>query len=137
FLRTGEDPVPLGIGRLERDEDREVATERLATFSRRTAWRTEAGSIPAPGELIGAPASPEVEGARLLLWALLNPMLLRDRGFEPAPARRQPALTATTMGLRLLQRGDETGTEYRLWVGGDRDWKTLIPRVTREETARR
>lgn len=137
FLRTGEDPVPLGIGRLETREEQEAATGRLAKFARRTAWRTENGSPPAPGELIGAPASSELEGARLLLWALLNPMLLRDRGFEPASSRRQPALTATTMGLRLLQRGDDSGTEYRLWVGGDRVWKNLIPRVTREETSRR
>ena len=64
-------------------------------------------------------------------------MLLRDRGFDPAPSRRQPALTSTTMGLRLLHRGDDSGTEYRLWVGGDREWKNLIPRVTREETAQR
>ena len=78
-----------------------------------------------------------MEGARLLLWAVLNPMLLRDRGFDLAPARRQPALTATTMGLRLLHRGDETGTTYRLWVGGERDWTHLIPKVTREATADR
>ncbi|GAA4530536.1 hypothetical protein GCM10023160_31660 [Brachybacterium paraconglomeratum] len=135
FQRTGEMPIPLGIGRLETEEERAAATERLAMFSRRT-WRTEAERPPASGELIGAPASPELEGARLLLWALFNPMLLRDRGFEPAPAKRQPALTATSMGLRLLQRGDDSGAEYRLWVGGDRDWKNLIPRVTREETAR-
>jgi hypothetical protein len=137
FLRTGSEPVPLGLGRLESVEDKEAAEQRLAQFSRRSTWRTEPGSPPAPGELIGTPASPELEGARLLLWALFNPMLLRDRGFEPAPARRQPALTATSMGLRLLARGDESGTEYRLWVGGDRDWKHLIPRVTREETAQR
>lgn len=137
FLRTGEEPVPLGIGRLDGDEEREAARDRLAMLSRRTAWRTEAGAPPPPGELIGAPAAPELEGARLLLWAVFNPMLLRDRGFDPAPSRRQPALTSTTMGLRLLHRGDDSGTEYRLWVGGDREWKNLIPRVTREETAQR
>lgn len=137
LLRTGEDPVPLGIGQLSTDGERAAAADRLAMVSRRTGWRTETDRLPVSGELIGAPASPELEGARLLLWALFNPMLLRDRGFEPAPAKRQPALTATSMGLRLLQRGDDSGTEYRLWVGGDRDWKHLIPRVTREETARR
>ncbi|NMA78243.1 MAG: hypothetical protein GX960_13455 [Actinomycetales bacterium] len=137
FLRTGEEPVPLGIGRLDGQEEREAASERLTMLARRTAWRTEAGTPPPPGELIGEPASPELEGARLLLWAVFNPMLLRDRGFDPAPSRRQPALTATTMGLRLLHRGDDSGTEYRLWVGGDRDWRNLIPRVTREETGQR
>lgn len=137
FVRTGEEPVPLGIGRAGDDAEREQARERLEMFARRTAWRTEAGTPPPPGELIGAPAAPEVEGARLLLWAIFNPMLLRDRGFDPAPSRRQPALTSTTMGLRLLHRGDSSGTEYRIWVGGDREWKNLIPRVTREETAQR
>lgn len=137
FVRTGEEPVPLGIGRAGDDAEREQARERLEMFARRTAWRTEAGTPPPPGELIGAPAAPEVEGARLLLWAIFNPMLLRDRGFDPAPSRRQPALTSTTMGLRLLHRGDDSGTEYRIWVGGDREWKNLIPRVTREETAQR
>lgn len=137
FVRTGEEPVPLGIGRAGDDAEREQARERLEMFARRTAWRTEAGTPPPPGELIGAPAAPEVEGARLLLWAIFNPMLLRDRDFDPAPSRRQPALTSTTMGLRLLHRGDDSGTEYRIWVGGDREWKNLIPRVTREETAQR
>ena len=137
FVRTGEEPVPLGIGRPDSDAEREQARERLEMLARRTAWRTEAGTPPPPGELIGAPAAPEVEGARLLLWAIFNPMLLRDRGFDPAPSRRQPALTSTTMGLRLLHRGDDSGTEYRIWVGGDREWKNLIPRVTREETAQR
>ena len=137
FVRTGEEPVPLGIGRAGDDAEREQARERLEMFARRTAWRTEAGTPPPPGELIGAPAAPEVEGARLLLWAIFNPMLLRDRGFDPAPSRRQPALTSTTMGLRLLHRGDDSVTEYRIWVGGDREWKNLIPRVTREETAQR
>ena len=137
FVRTGEEPVPLGIGRAGDDAEREQARERLEMFARRTAWRTEAGTPPPPGELIGAPAAPEMEGARLLLWAIFNPMLLRDRGFDPAPSRRQPALTSTTMGLRLLHRGDDSGTEYRIWVGGDREWKNLIPRVTREETAQR
>lgn len=137
FVRTGEEPVPLGIGRAGDDAEREQARERLEMFARRTTWRTEAGTPPPPGELIGAPAAPELEGARLLLWAIFNPMLLRDRGFDPAPSRRQPALTSTTMGLRLLHRGDDSGTEYRIWVGGDREWKNLIPRVTREETAQR
>lgn len=137
FVRTGEEPVPLGIGRPDGDAEREQARERLEMLARRTAWRTEGGAPPPPGELIGAPAAPELEGARLLLWAIFNPMLLRDRGFDPAPSRRQPALTSTTMGLRLLHRGDDSGTEYRIWVGGDREWKNLIPRVTREETAQR
>lgn len=137
FVRTGEEPVPLGIGRAGDDAEREQARERLEMLARPTAWRTEAGTPPPPGELIGAPAAPEVEGARLLLWAIFNPMLLRDRGFDPAPSRRQPALTSTTMGLRLLHRGDDSGTEYRIWVGGNREWKNLIPRVTREETAQR
>jgi hypothetical protein len=137
FRRTGQEPVPLGIGRLTDEAEREAAEARLASFARRTAWRTDDGAPPTPGELVGTAASPELEGARLLLWAIFNPMLLRDRGFEPAPARRQPALTATTMGLRLLHRGDDSGTEYRIWVGGDREWDTLIPRVTREETPQR
>lgn len=132
FLRTGQSPVPLGIGALVDEADRTAAEERLAQLSRRTAWRTEAGTPPETGELIGEPASSAVEGARLLLWAVLNPMLLRDRGFDLAPARRQPALTATSFGVRLVQRGDDSGTEYRLWVGGSREWRNLIPRVTRE-----
>ncbi|MGP5260583.1 hypothetical protein ACTXMW_04130 [Brachybacterium paraconglomeratum] len=135
--RAGHEPVPLGIGLPRTDEESAEAAERLESLARRTAWRTDEGALPATPELIGAPASPEVEGARLLLWAVLNPMLLRDRGFDLAPARRQPALTATTMGLRLLHRGDETGTTYRLWVGGERDWTHLIPKVTREATADR
>ena len=137
FARTGEDPVPLGIGRTETAAEQESARERLAMISRRSAWRTDSGAPPAPGELIGTPASPDLEGARLLLWVIFNPMLLRDRGFDPAPSRRQPALTATTMGMRLIERGGDPGTEYRLWVGGDREWKNLIPRVTREETPQR
>ncbi|MFC7458789.1 hypothetical protein ACFQS2_16480 [Brachybacterium sp. GCM10030267] len=134
FARTGSTSVPLGIGRLETDADRAAAKERLGTIQRRTAWRSETGDLPAPGELIGAAASPEVESARLLLWAIFNPMLLRDRGFDLAPARRQPALSATTMGLRLLYRGDDSGATYRIWVGGSREWDSLIPRVTREES---
>ena len=132
FMRTGQDPVPLGIGLLQDEADRAAAHERLEEFARRTSWRTEGKAAPGGLELIGAAASPEVEGARLLLWAIFNPMLLRDRGFDPAAARRQPALSATTMGLRLHQRGDDSGTTYRLWVGGDREWRHLIPKVTRE-----
>lgn len=137
FLRIGDDAVPLGIGLLEDDDARESAGQRLATLARRTAWRTDKGTLPSAGELIGTAASPEVEGARLLLWAIFNPMLLRDRGFDLAPARRQPALTSTTLGLRLLHRGDDSGTTYRLWVGGDKDWTNLIPRVTREKSPER
>ena len=132
FMRTGQDPVPLGIGLLQDEADRAAEHERLEEFARRTSWRTEGKAAPGGLELIGAAASPEVEGARLLLWAIFNPMLLRDRGFDPAAARRQPALSATTMGLRLHQRGDDSGTTYRLWVGGDREWRHLIPKVTRE-----
>ena len=134
FLRRGAEPVPLGIGLLGTDEERTAAQERLDQLARRTAWRAEHCTPPTPQELIGTAASPEVEGARLLLWAVLNPMLLRDRGFDPAPSRRQPALTATHLGLRLLHRGEDRATTYRIWVGGDRDWHNLIPKVTREET---
>ncbi|WP_341854874.1 hypothetical protein [Brachybacterium sp. GPGPB12] len=105
--RAGHEPVPLGIGLPRTDEERAEATDRLETLARRTAWRTDEGAMPAPQELIGAPASPEVEGARLLLWAVLNPMLaagprLRRRpctatagadrdhdGAAPAPSRRR------------------------------------------------
>ncbi|WP_422116923.1 hypothetical protein [Brachybacterium sp. UNK5269] len=135
FMRTAQEPVPLGIGLLRTDEERAAAHERLESLARRTAWRSEDGHPPAPAELIGTAASPEIEGARLLLWAILNPMLLRDRGFDLAPARRQPALTATTLGLRLLRRGEVDGPTYRIWVGGDREWQHLIPRVTREASA--
>lgn len=131
-LRTGEKPVPLDIGRLETDEERAQAKEQLEAIARHGSWRTDPGTIPRRTELLGTPASPEVEGARLLLWAVMNPMLLRDRGFDLAPARRQPALTATSLGLRLLQRGDDSGTTYRIWVGESRHWGSLIPRVTRE-----
>ena len=132
LLRTGEKPVPLDIGRLATDEERAQAKERLEAIARHGSWRTDPAAIPRRAELLGTPASPEVEGARLLLWAVMNPMLLRDRGFDLAPARRQPALTATSLGLRLLRRGDETGTTYRIWVGESRHWGSLIPRVTRE-----
>lgn len=135
FLRTGDEPAPLGIGRLTTDDEHAAADERLNAIRRRTGWRSEGEAPPTADELIGTAASPEVEGARLLLWALWNPMLLRERGFDLAPARRQPALSATTLGMRLTQRGDETGTLYRIWVGGERRWSALIPRVTREATA--
>lgn len=135
LLRTGQKPVPLGIGRLESDQERDEAKERLEAIARRSAWRTGHGALPHREELIGTPASPEAEGARLLLWAVLNPMILRERGFDLAPARRQPALTASSLGLRLLQRGDESGTTYRIWVGEGRHWGSLIPRVTRERSA--
>lgn len=134
LLRTGEESVPLGIGRLGSDQEQAEAKDRLEAIARRGAWRADPGAIPPREELIGTPASPEVEGARLLLWAVLNPMLLRDRGFDLAPARRQPALTASSLGLRLLQRGDESGTTYRIWVGDSRHWGSLIPRVTREHS---
>lgn len=137
LLRTGQEPIPLGIGLLESDEDRSAAEERLEALARRTAWRAEGGTPPSALDLIGSAASPDLEGARLVLWAILNPMLLRDRGFDLAPARRQPALTTSTMGLRLLQRGDESGTTYRIWVGGSRDWDHLIPKVTREASDER
>lgn len=132
LMRTGQEPTPLGIGRLEDPRARTAARERLQSLAGRTSWRTDARPPLAPDELIGAPASPEVEGARLLLWAVFNPMLLRDRGFDLAAARRQPALTSTSLGLRLHHRGDDSGTTYRIWVGGDREWSHLIPQVTRE-----
>lgn len=132
LVRAGQEPTPLGIGRLEDPEARAAARKRLQTLADRTSWRTDARPIQVSQELIGAPASPEVEGARLLLWALFNPMLLRDRGFDLAAARRQPALTSTSLGLRLHHRGDHTGTTYRIWVGGERTWSHLIPQVTRE-----
>lgn len=137
FQRTGQEPIPLGLGVLESDEERTAAEEHLRSLARRTAWRAEGGAPPTAPDLIGSAASGEMEGARLVLWAILNPMLLRDRGFDPAPARRQPALTATTLGLRLIRRGDDSGTTYRIWVGGDREWHHLIPKVTREATAER
>ena len=137
FQRRGEAPVPLGIGVLGTEEEHAAAQDRLDEIARRTAWRAEHAAPPVPQELLGAAASPEVEGARLLLWAVLNPMLLRDRGFDLAPSRRQPALTSTQLGLRLLHRGEDPGTTYRIWVGGEREWSSLIPKVTREETADR
>lgn len=135
----GEAPIPLGIGRITTEEERAEADALLSVIGRRTAWRTDAHALHAlPGrdELIGIPASPEVENARLVLWAVLNPALLRDHGFDLAPARRQPALTARTLALRLTYREDPD-TLYRIWVGGRRRWDALIPRVTREATAHR
>lgn len=137
LVRTGSTPIPLGIGLLESEEELDAARERLAVLDRRSAWRSENSGLPDLGELIGTAASPEVEGARLLLWAIFNPLLLRDRGFDLAPARRQPALSSTTLSLRLQRRGDDSGTLYRIWVGGDRDWSNLIPRVTREASTDR
>ena len=132
LLRTGQEPTPLGIGRLEDPTARAAARERLDALARRRSWRTGARLPQVPTELVGTPASPEVEGARLLLWGIFNPMLLRDRGFDLAAARRQPALTASTLGLRLHHRGDDSRTTYRIWVGGEREWRQLIPNVTRE-----
>lgn len=137
LTRTGQEPVPLGIGRLEDAPARAAAQERLDELAGRPDWRTADRLPQSAGELIGTPASPEVEGARLLLWAIFNPMLLRDRGFDLAPSRRQPALTATTLGLRLHHRGEDPRTTYRIWVGGETEWSTLIPRVTREATKER
>ncbi|MGP5265736.1 hypothetical protein [Brachybacterium alimentarium] len=137
LVRTGSTPIPLGIGLLESEGELDAARERLAVLDRRSAWRSENSGLPDLGELIGTAASPEVEGARLLLWAIFNPLLLRDRGFDLAPARRQPALSSTTLSLRLQRRGDDSGTLYRIWVGGDRDWSNLIPRVTREASTDR
>ncbi|WP_114855210.1 hypothetical protein [Brachybacterium sp. YJGR34] len=134
-LRADGASAPLGIGLPESSADHAAAEEALAALARRTAWRTEDGDLPTAEELIGTPAAPEVEGARLLLWAVFNPALLHDRGFDLAPARRQPTLTDTTLAMRLVQRGDDSGTLYRLWVGGRRRWDTLIPRVTREAAA--
>lgn len=132
LTRTGREPTPLGIGRLDDPEHRAAAREYLESLAARPSWREETRPPQPAQELIGTPASPEVEGARLLLWGLFNPMLLRDRGFDLAAARRQPALTTTTLGLRLHQRGDDSGTTYRIWIGGEREWSHLIPKVTRE-----
>ncbi|MGY5763927.1 hypothetical protein ACXET9_01830 [Brachybacterium sp. DNPG3] len=134
-----EAPIPLGIGRITTPEERAEAEALLGVISRRTAWRTDVHalhSLPGCGSLIGMPASPGVENARLVLWAVLNPALLRDHGFELAPARRQPALTSRTLALRLVYREDPD-TLYRIWVGGRSRWEAIIPRVTREATAHR
>src|SRR5699024_7590945 len=92
LTRTGREPTPLGIGRLDDPEHRAAAREYLESLAARPSWREETRPPQPAQELIGTPASPEVEGARLLLWGLFNPMLLRDRGFDlaaPRPSARK------------------------------------------------
>src|SRR5699024_8173727 len=132
LTRTGQEPTPLGIGRLDDPEHRAAAREYLESLAARPSWREETRPPQPAQELIGTPASPEGEGARLLLWGLVNPMLLRDRGVDLAAARRQPALTPTSRRLPLHPPGDDGGTTYRIWSGGEREWSHLIPKVTRE-----
>lgn len=130
-VRGGEVLHPLGIAMPEDDEDRAEEKALLDRLRRRPGDRT--GRAPKHRPMIGAPASPEMEAVRRLLWSVWNPLLLAERGFELAPARRQPALTATTLALRLVRPEDPVGISYLVSVGGDRDWSSLVPRVTREE----
>src|SRR5699024_11954888 len=103
LTRTGQEPTPLGIGRLEDPEARAAARERLEGLAARTSWREEARPPQPPQELIGTPRSPEVEGARLLLWGVFNPMLLRARGYDQSAACIRPAVTPPTLRDTLTQ----------------------------------
>ncbi|MCS6712298.1 hypothetical protein JSY14_09810 [Brachybacterium sp. EF45031] len=132
FVAPGTAPVPLGIGALTGEEEQLAAEEHLAVLARRSVWRTSISAVPVPEAIIGTPATAPMDGARRLLWAVLNPELLADRGFTVAPSRMQPALTLTELGLRLRSTDDPQGPVYRITVGGTDRWKTLIPRVTRE-----
>lgn len=129
-VRDGEVLHPLGIAMPEDEEGR--AAEK-ALLDRLRRWPGDrSGKAPKHRPMIGAPASPEIEAVRRLLWSVWNPVLLAERGFELAPARRQPALTATTLALRLVRPEDPEGVSYLVSVGGDREWDSLVPRVTRE-----
>lgn len=129
-------PITLGIGSLEEPAEFGQADARLdALAGDAAAWRADPALLPDSPELIGTAVSPEAEGARLLLSALFHPTLLAERGFALAPARRQPALTSTTLALRLVEADGDPEVLYRISVGGAAPWTSLVPRVTREATA--
>lgn len=132
-IRHGELQHPLGIARPDGDQDRAAEKELLARLRRRRGDRT--GKAPKCRPMIGVPASPEMEAVRRLLWSVWNPALLAERGFALAPARRQPALTATTLALRLVRPGDPADISYLISVGTDKEWTSLVPRVERESCA--
>ncbi|MFC0675550.1 hypothetical protein [Brachybacterium hainanense] len=135
-VRGAEVLAPLPIGALEGETDRAAAQELLDRIARGPSWRTAPApplGAEAPGtELIGTAASADLEGARRLLWSLLNPVLLRELGFEPAPARLQPVVSARALAVRLVAINDPDGPLYRIGVGGRERWRSLTPRVTRE-----
>lgn len=133
-VRGGRPIAPLPLGALAQEADRAAAEQLLAGIARRPSWRTHPQQLEAPAELIGRAASAELDGARRLLWSLLNPVLLRELGFEPAPARSQPVVSGRSLSLRLVLANDPDGPVYRIGVGGRRHWRSLTPRVTREAT---
>ena len=134
LVRAGSVIAPLPLGALDGEAERSAAEELLARMARRPSWRTQTHP-PAPDpEIIGRTASAELDGARRLLWSLLNPALLRELGFEPAPARSQPVVTGRSLALRLVLITDPDGPVYRIGVGGRHRWRSLTPRVTREAT---
>lgn len=135
LVRDGERLMPLGVGRPSGQEHARQVAERLAQVRSLNGWRDEGGVLPARAPLAGAPASAALEGARQLLWSVLNPVLLADQGFVPAPARTQPGLTSTALTLRVVSAEQPQGPTYRVQVGGRARWKNLIVRVTREATA--
>lgn len=132
LVREGERLMPLGIGRPSGEENAQRVAERLREVQALEGWRDEGGPLPARAPLAGAPASAALEGARQLLWSVLNPVLLADQGFLPAPARTQPGLTSTALSLRVVSAEQPEGPSYLLQVGGRATWKNLIVRVTRE-----
>lgn len=132
-LRGGEVLHPLGIARPTDRAERAEAEELLARLHGRDPERTR--PVPVPERMIGATASPRMEAVRRILWAVLNPRLLREHGFELAPSRQQPLLTKSVLGVRLVRPEDPADVTYRITVGGARPWRSLVPRVEREATA--
>ena len=132
-VRGGEVQHQLGIALLADRSERRAAEDLLAALHARDPQRIRAA--PEPAEMIGAPAAPQMEAVRRILWAVLNPRLLREHGFELAPARQQPLLTKSLLGVRLVRPEDPFDVTYTITVGGARPWRSLVPRVERERTA--
>lgn len=121
----------LNIGSLTDDETRDRAVRRLRAISSGERWRNDAAYVPNLPEFIGEPASVGFEEVRALLWDVFDPDLLAAAGF-PLVARRQPDLEADMLGVRVRREGDPRAGTFLVSVGGSKNWKTLLPRVTRE-----
>lgn len=122
---------PLNIGALPDEESRGRAERRLrgiASGERRHDDPTYAPSVP---EFIGEPASHAMEEARALLWDVFDPQMLAAAGFPLVP-RRQPDLEPDALAVRLHREGDPRAGTFLVSVGRSKNWKTLLPRVTRE-----
>ena len=133
LVREGERLMPLGIGAPSDEENARRVSERLREVAECPGWRDEGGALPERVPLAGAPVSAAMEGARQLLWSVLNPVLLAEQGFVAAPARIQPGLSSHALGLRVVEAERPNGPTYLLRVGGRERWKNLIVHVAREE----